>query len=129
MRGMIVERIFSQLRNIKISLFLTVLILVMSFFTLFMSVSAEILPSFRSPQQNDLPPGMLAFKSYSAPQGLTNLSIWALEQDVDGFLWVGTVDGLFRYDGSRGLLLQENGNWRRLGYYHQFLRCQYSGLA
>jgi len=100
-RGMIVEKIFSRLRNIKIFLFSPALILVLNFFTLFMSVSAEIPPSFRSPQRDDLPPGMLAFKSYGAPQGLTNLSIWALEQDADGFLWVGTVDGLFRYDGSR----------------------------
>ncbi len=61
----------------------------------------EIPPSFRPPQLEDLPPGALSFKSYDAAQGLGNLSVWALEQDADGFLWVGTVDGLFRYDGYR----------------------------
>ena len=98
---MIIEKIFSRLRNFKISLFSLALILVLNFFTLFMSISAEIPQSFLPPQRDGLPPGMLAFKSYGAPQGLTNLSIWALEQDADGFLWVGTVDGLFRYDGNR----------------------------
>jgi diguanylate cyclase (GGDEF)-like protein len=45
--------------------------------------------------------GRLAFRSYGSEQGLTNLSIWSLEQDRDGFLWVGTESGLFRYDGNR----------------------------
>jgi len=48
-----------------------------------------------------LPSGRIPFQSYGAPQGLGNLSVWCLSQDVDGFLWVGTEDGLFRYDGLR----------------------------
>jgi ligand-binding sensor domain-containing protein len=47
------------------------------------------------------PPGRIPFQSYGTLQGLDNLSIWCLEQDSDGFLWVGTEDGLFRYDGWR----------------------------
>jgi ligand-binding sensor domain-containing protein len=38
---------------------------------------------------------------YGQAEGLTNLSATALEQDATGFLWVGTQNGLFRYDGSR----------------------------
>jgi len=48
-----------------------------------------------------VPPGRLAFRSYGSEQGLTNLSMWSLEQDGEGFLWVGTESGLFRYDGNR----------------------------
>jgi signal transduction histidine kinase/ligand-binding sensor domain-containing protein/ActR/RegA family two-component response regulator len=38
---------------------------------------------------------------YGQTEGLTNLSPTALAQDTTGFLWVGTQNGLFRYDGSR----------------------------
>jgi signal transduction histidine kinase/ligand-binding sensor domain-containing protein/ActR/RegA family two-component response regulator len=38
---------------------------------------------------------------YGADVGLTNLTILALHQDHDGFLWVSTEGGLFRYDGDR----------------------------
>jgi len=41
------------------------------------------------------------FQTYGADQGLTNATILALHQDPDGFLWVSTEGGLFRYDGDR----------------------------
>ena len=41
------------------------------------------------------------FQMYGQAEGLTNLSATALAQDSTGFLWVGTQNGLFRYDGSR----------------------------
>ena len=41
------------------------------------------------------------FKNYGHDQGLTNLAIHCLLQDRTGFLWVGTANGLFRYDGRR----------------------------
>lgn len=47
------------------------------------------------------PPGRFAFRTYTAEQGLGSLAITQLSQDVQGFLWVGTEDGLYRYDGSR----------------------------
>ena len=47
------------------------------------------------------PPGRLAFRSYGSEQGLENLSVLAIVQDLEGFLWVGTEDGLYRYDGDR----------------------------
>ena len=41
------------------------------------------------------------FKSYGPEQGLTNLATTCLTQDDEGYLWVGTEGGLFRYDGQR----------------------------
>src|ERR1035438_8298978 len=41
------------------------------------------------------------FKMYGADLGLTNPTILALHQDHEGFLWVSTEGGLFRYDGDR----------------------------
>ena len=46
-------------------------------------------------------PGTVAFHAYGAEQGLTNFSVFALEQDDRGFLWVGTEDGAFRFGGTR----------------------------
>ena len=47
------------------------------------------------------PAGVYAFRSYGPEQGLTNLSVNALAQDAQGFLWVGTEDGLFRLEGTQ----------------------------
>ena len=40
------------------------------------------------------------FRQYGSQEGLTNLSVNCLIQDRTGYLWVGTDNGLFRYDGS-----------------------------
>ena len=40
-----------------------------------------------------------SFREYN--QGLGNLNITALQQDRVGYLWVGTQNGLYRYDGSQ----------------------------
>ncbi len=42
-----------------------------------------------------------AFENYGPNSGLTNPTILTLEQDRQGFLWVSTEGGLFRYDGDR----------------------------
>src|SRR5437588_9004875 len=47
------------------------------------------------------PPGRFAFRGYGSAQGLDNLSVLAIVQDREGFLWVATEDGLYRYDGDR----------------------------
>ena len=44
--------------------------------------------------------GVFGFKSYGGDQGLTTLAVTVLSQDAAGFIWVGTEDGLFRYDGE-----------------------------
>jgi len=41
------------------------------------------------------------FKFYGQEEGLQNLAVQVVLQDRQGFLWVGTQNGLFRYDGSR----------------------------
>jgi diguanylate cyclase (GGDEF)-like protein len=40
-----------------------------------------------------------SFREYT--QGLGNLNITAIQQDRTGYLWVGTQNGLYRYDGSQ----------------------------
>jgi signal transduction histidine kinase/ligand-binding sensor domain-containing protein/CheY-like chemotaxis protein len=42
-----------------------------------------------------------SFQTYGRAEGLNNLVPVALLQDREGFLWVGTQNGLFRYDGAR----------------------------
>ena len=42
-----------------------------------------------------------SFKFYGEDEGLQNLSVQTILQDREGFLWVGTQNGLYRYDGSR----------------------------
>ncbi len=41
------------------------------------------------------------FRSYRAPQGLTNDFVRAIFESHDGVLWVGSDDGLFRLAGDR----------------------------
>ena len=48
-----------------------------------------------------VPPGRLSFRIYTAEQGLGNLTPWAMLQDRLGFIWLGTEDGLYRFDGQR----------------------------
>ncbi|HET7346788.1 MAG TPA: two-component regulator propeller domain-containing protein, partial [Acidobacteriaceae bacterium] len=40
-----------------------------------------------------------SFREYT--QGLGNLNLTAIQQDRTGYLWVGTQNGLYRYDGSQ----------------------------
>jgi len=42
-----------------------------------------------------------SFRSFGAPEGLTNLVIRSIYQDRVGFIWVSTENGLYRYDGDR----------------------------
>ncbi|HWQ55239.1 MAG TPA: two-component regulator propeller domain-containing protein [Bryobacteraceae bacterium] len=42
-----------------------------------------------------------SFRYYGQQDGLTNLAIDCLLQDRTGFIWIGTQNGLFRYDGRR----------------------------
>ena len=45
------------------------------------------------PQQN------YVFEHFSIPEGLSNPTIFSIMQDSYGFIWIGTADGLNRYDG------------------------------
>ena len=46
--------------------------------------------------------------SWTQSEGLAAAQIWALAQDVDGYLWLGTNSGLMRFDGVRFV------NWNTL---------------
>jgi diguanylate cyclase (GGDEF)-like protein len=45
--------------------------------------------------------GRYVFRTFTEEEGLTDLSVECLLQDHLGFLWAGTDDGLFRFDGQR----------------------------
>lgn len=42
----------------------------------------------------------LPLKIYGQAEGLGNLAVSALAQDAAGYLWIGTENGLFRFDGA-----------------------------
>lgn len=48
-----------------------------------------------------LPKARFTYRSYGAEQGLNNVGVLRLVQDRQGFIWAGTEDGLYRYDGYR----------------------------
>ncbi|HEX8611488.1 MAG TPA: diguanylate cyclase [Telluria sp.] len=48
-----------------------------------------------------LPKARFTYRSYGAEQGLNNVGVLRLVQDRHGFIWAGTEDGLYRYDGYR----------------------------
>ncbi|WP_121357051.1 sensor histidine kinase [Flavisolibacter nicotianae] len=49
--------------------------------------------------KNPSPKESLYFEHIGIEEGLTNTGITAILQDRKGFLWLGTLDGLYRYDG------------------------------
>lgn len=51
------------------------------------------------------PPPRYSFVHYGPESGLTNSTILSLTQDHQGYLWVGTEAGLYRYEGSRYRLM------------------------
>ena len=51
---------------------------------------------FGQPQQKA---GLVRFEHFSIQDGLSQLNVECITQDAKGFLWVGTQDGLNRYDG------------------------------
>ena len=49
------------------------------------------------------------FVNYGSAEGLPSNSVYAITQDADGFLWVGTRNGLCRFDGTRFNVWKEYG--------------------
>ncbi len=49
------------------------------------------------------------FRTFGYSDGLTSLSAQCMFQDSRGFLWMGTQDGVFRYDGVRWTELPVQG--------------------
>ena len=51
-----------------------------------------------------------SFRFYGAAEGLQNIVVLSLAQDQAGYIWVGTEVGLYRYNGTRFILMgQEEG--------------------
>jgi diguanylate cyclase (GGDEF)-like protein len=44
--------------------------------------------------------GRLVFQSYGSAEGLEHTSLTTMAQDAEGFLWVGTEGGAYRFDGT-----------------------------
>ncbi|HTY41491.1 MAG TPA: diguanylate cyclase [Thermoanaerobaculia bacterium] len=56
-----------------------------------------------SPAGAKAPPflGRFTFRTYAQEEGLTDTSVECVLQDHVGYLWAGTDDGLFRFDGRQ----------------------------
>ena len=54
------------------------------------------------------PPQNIRFQTLGVLQGMSQNSALALVQDKQGFIWVGTYDGLNRYDGTGFTIFRHN---------------------
>lgn len=52
-----------------------------------------------------LPEGRVRVRAYGEDLGLGSMNIQAMGQDREGYLYVGTAAGLYRFDGSRFVLI------------------------
>ncbi len=50
----------------------------------------------------------VVFEQISTDEGLPNSKVYSIAQDHNGFIWIGTVEGLVKYDGSNFKLYQNN---------------------
>src|SRR5262249_10270641 len=50
---------------------------------------------------DDVAMGQSKFRVLAGADGLGNLVLVSIVQDGDGFLWAGTDDGVYRFDGDR----------------------------
>ena len=52
----------------------------------------------------------LYFKNYQPHDGLSNSSVKCITQDTQGFLWLGTRNGLNRFDGNQFKIFRHNAS-------------------
>lgn len=65
---------------------------------MFMLAAFWLLASHAEAKTTDT--GQSQYRLLGIQDGLPNQKVHAIDQDRDGFLWIGTHDGLARYDGS-----------------------------
>jgi len=51
----------------------------------------------------------LQFEQITSVQGLSNNTVFDITQDTEGFMWIGTREGLDKFDGQRITTYYENG--------------------
>lgn len=82
----------------------------------------------------------LDFKQFSTPEGLPNSMVHQVYQDRDGYIWIPTFYGLFRYDGyevrtfksnlyTPGLLVNNNVLYVKEDYSHRLWIGTHEGLC
>src|ERR1700748_3770584 len=65
------------------------------------------------------------FNHYQVENGLSNNSVECSIQDDDGFLWIGTINGLNRFDGyTFKTFYNDPGDTASIG--SNFIRCLYN---
>ena len=69
---------------------------------LFFVILSFVLTTSNYAQEN------FVFENFSIPQGLSNPTINCICEDKYGFLWLGTNDGLSRYDGYEFKVYKNN---------------------
>ncbi|MGB5142923.1 MAG: two-component regulator propeller domain-containing protein [Shewanella indica] len=68
--------------------------------TLSFSLVLAVLFSLVSPPPASAIPIQLKSDVYSVPEGLSQSTVTSVAEDPDGYIWVGTVNGLNRFDGK-----------------------------
>src|SRR5271154_3877008 len=66
----------------------------------------------------------LRFTHVSGEQGLSNSTVEAICQDSRGFMWIGTRDGLNRYDGHQ-MVVYRNDPADSNSLSDSYIRCIY----
>ena len=83
--------------NIVVNYINSMLFLNLILFTFFLGVSSSVFAQ-----------EYFVFENFSIPQGLSNPTINCIYEDKYGFLWLGTNDGLNRYDGYEFKVYKNN---------------------
>lgn len=73
---------------------------------IFLYLTIIISPSHATPSK----PSSYKFRHYSLSEGLSQGTVTSLAQDKDGFIWIGTQDGLNRFDGYHFKIYQHEIN-------------------
>ncbi|WP_100142794.1 EAL domain-containing protein [Shewanella carassii] len=71
------------------------LILLWPLIITFSQVKASAFPLIDTPA-----PILLKAETYGVPEGLSQSTVTSITEDADGYIWVGTLNGLNRFDGK-----------------------------